>query len=277
MCAQWTHANIRNKLRSDRFARPVRLDEDIVTALLLWKYKDEKYFPTFYEESASEDDEDLLGSGKAEIGQKGAHSRRARLISQHGEDWLLSNKHLADQFLDDCDRLALYAHRPSTSLQSQPRGHDRYERLFTEDLHRNCCYPLWPEGVSGIVPILLWSLSYAYRSEYVWANRVWWFLLCTHSVEAVLVFVWMLPVGFSYMCTFTWCVFSFVNGWPCTYRAKILAEISLNKQQQQLGGGRKGRRDETSVDLADSSHGGSGSSSSGSGSGSGKRRPQKKI
>jgi len=47
--AQRLHAKIRNKTRASRYSTRRIIDEDIIAALLLWKFKDEIEFPTFYE------------------------------------------------------------------------------------------------------------------------------------------------------------------------------------------------------------------------------------
>ena len=41
--------------------------------------------------------------------------------------------------------------------------------------------------MSGLIPVLLWGVSWYYRDSSVWAWRLFWFLVASHSVEAVLV------------------------------------------------------------------------------------------
>jgi len=207
-------------------------------------------------------------------------STAENLISEHGQEWLLNNKYLADQFLDDCDRIESEKHHEdvldaehrnagvrlpvltadmrtsSNSSRIMLNKDDRYARLFDEDLYSNCTYPLWPDGWSGVLPVLLWSWAifygvYSYptvensdisigvnlvsnpTAVNVWAHRVFYVLLFSHSVEAVLVWLWLLPVQFTLWCRVSWCWYSFVCGWPCSGRAKILCQIALTKKEQR--------------------------------------------
>ena len=113
--AQRLHAKIRNKTRAGRYSHRRIIDEDIIAALLLWKYKDENDFPSFYEPVVQDSD-------------------AQNLISEHGQEWLLNNKYLADQFLDDCDRIN-NDQEPQIKTMSMNKD-DRYARLFDDDLYR---------------------------------------------------------------------------------------------------------------------------------------------
>lgn len=117
--AQRLHAKIRNKTRASRYSNRRIIDEDIIAALLLWKFKDEKEFPSFYDPVVRDTDAE-------------------NLISEHGQEWLLNNKCLADQFLDDCDRIN-NSQEPQTKTLPMNKD-DRYARLFDDDLHR-CVMP----------------------------------------------------------------------------------------------------------------------------------------
>lgn len=200
------HKKMRNVLRSHRYNDPsIPLDDDVLETLKLWKWGADEP-PQFYDDSITE--------GGGEVG----------VMSDAGEEWLLQNKHLADQFISESSG--------KTSGVSVKPG-DRYSRLFDDDLKRNVCYPLWPRGVEGMVPPLLWIWSYLYRDTMLWAWRIFWFLLVSHAVEVVLVLLWLQPVGFTYTAKLAWALYSFVCGWPITGRAKILAGIVLSKEEKR--------------------------------------------
>lgn len=99
-------------------------------------------------------------------------------------------------------------------------------------MKRNACYPLWPEGASGIVPILLWAISWYYQKENSYAYYLYYFLLISHSFEVLLVYLWLEPVRFTWVCTLAWLVYAFICGWPVTGRAKILSNIKLRKMER---------------------------------------------
>jgi hypothetical protein len=63
----------------------------------------------------------------------------------------------------------------------------------------------------------------------VWAWRFFWFLVISHSIEAVLVYVWLIPTGFSMMASMSWSYYAFWCGWPITGKASILSGIRLKK------------------------------------------------
>lgn len=98
--------------------------------------------------------------------------------------------------------------------------------------------------------MLLWAWSYYYGYYFyaytaglsdahsppqvnVWAFRAYYFLLVTHICEAALVWIWLIPVKFTFMCRLSWCWYAFMCGWPVTGRAKILCQITLAKQEQR--------------------------------------------
>ena len=72
---------LRNKFRKKRFASPLLIDEDVVDALLLWKFGGDSSVRTFYE-----------------------NDRDSNIISPEGEEWLLANKALADHFLNESEK-----------------------------------------------------------------------------------------------------------------------------------------------------------------------------
>ena len=197
------HKKMRNVLRKRRYNDPsMSLDDDVLEVLKLWKWG-ESNPPTFYDNHVDG------GVG---------------VISDAGEEWLLQNKHLADQFISESS---------GKNISVSVRPGDRYSRLFEDDLKRNVCYPIWPHGIQGIVPPLLWMWALAYKEHVVWAWRIFWFLSISHAVEAVLVLLWLEPVGFTYTAKLAWALYSFICGWPITGRAKVLAGIVLRKKQKK--------------------------------------------
>lgn len=197
------HKKMRNVLRKRRYNDPsMPLDDDVLKTLKLWKWGEDDP-PTFYDTHADGD-----------VG----------VISDAGEEWLLQNKHLADQFISESS---------GKTVGVNVRPGDRYSRLFDDDLKRNVCYPVWPRGVEGVVPPLLWIWAYFYKDKIVWAWRIFWFLLVSHAVEVVIVLLWLQPVGFTYTAKLAWALYSFICGWPITGRVKILAGIVLSKGEKR--------------------------------------------
>ncbi len=202
------HSKMRNHLRKRRYANPLEIDEDVSASLLAWKFGEEDT-PTFYDKVRQRRGEDDI-------------------ISEAGEEWLLQNKALADQFLQDS-----LSSTSTSSSSSSPSKQDRYSRLFDDDLKRNACYPIWPKGAEGMLPPLVWLWSFWYRESMVWAFRIFWLLVVSHLFEAILVILWLTPVGFTYTAQFAWAVYAFFCGWPVTGRAKILSNIILKNNETQ--------------------------------------------
>ena len=196
------HSKMRNHLRPERYAKPLEIDEDVTDALLEWKFG-EGSTPTFY------DDENI--------------------ISEAGEEWLLQNKALADQFLNDTLSSSSLSSTNSVGVEQE----DRYSRLFDDDLRRNACYPTWPKGSEGLLPPLVWIWSFWYRDSMIWAGRIFWFLVISHLFEAGLVLLWLTPIGFTWVAKFAWMIYSFFCGWPITGRSKILSNIILQKEEKE--------------------------------------------
>lgn len=199
------HSKMRNHLRKRRYANPLEIDEDVSETLLAWKFDET---PTFYDKARQRKDEEDI-------------------ISEAGEEWLLQNRTLADRFLQDS------LSSTTSSSSSSTKQQDRYSRLFDDDLKRNACYPIWPKGSEGVLPPLVWLWSFWYRESMVWAWRVFWLLVISHFVEAVLVILWLTPVGLTYTAQFAWAVYAYICGWPITGRAKILSNIILAKNEKE--------------------------------------------
>ena len=205
MAAQ-IHRKVRNHLRKTRFAKPLEIDEDVTDALLKWKFG-EGNTPSFYLDSRSGKD------------------CEEKIISEAGEEWLLQNKALADQFLQD--------NLSSPSSLTRNVKEDRYSRLFDDDLKRNACYPTWPKGSEGLLPPLVWLWAFWYKDSLQWAWRIFWFLVLSHLFEVVLVLLWLTPVTFTYPAKFAWTIYAFFCGWPITGRTKILSNIVLQKEENK--------------------------------------------
>ena len=202
------HCKMRNHLRKNRYAKPLDIDVDVSTSLLIWKYKNAD-FPAFYKKTR---------------GAQGGKDEEENIISEAGEEWLLQNQALADQFLKDS---------LSTTLSSSIKPGDRYSRLFDDDLKRNACYPTWPQGAEGVLPLILWIWSFWYRDAMGWAGRLFWFLAISHAIEVVLVLLWLHPVGFTYTAKLAWVIYAYICGWPITGRTKVLSGIVLSKEEKK--------------------------------------------
>ena len=114
-------------------------------------------------------------------------------------------------------------------------------RLFEDDLKRNVCYPIWPHGIQGIVPPLLWMWALAYKEHVVWAWRIFWFLSISHAVEAVLVLLWLQPVGFTYTAKLAWALplvhMRLANHGPCEGLSRY---CSTQKAKERVGEDKEG-------------------------------------